>query len=307
MNIVWIAIFLSIIIFSAFFRFIINKQERQNYRSASVIMLTFGAFCQQTVCYPISKNSLHSFIFILLIFCLMIHKYYTSMLFSIIVNPNYVTDIQNKEDLSNSDLPIGFLNTTSIRNFIKVKSSIHLIFLSINYFFFSFHSFQSTNQPDFLKFFQKKMYNTNKSMETFFMDSITGFSKVKQKHFAFHSEESVANTVIPQLFDEHEICDLKRVIFRPTLSNGIVLKKNSPFRERMSINWLWMREIGLAHHKIKHWEGTRLQCISKKHFESVGFNYVLSIFLMLLISFPLSISILLWEIFYHKRSTFARE
>lgn len=150
------------------------------------------------------------------------------------------------------------------------------------------------------------MYSTNKSIETFFMDSITGFKKVKEKHFAFHSEESVANTVIPQLFEEHEICDLKQIIFRPTFSNGIVLRKNSPFRERFSINWFWIREIGLAQRKIKYWEGRRFQCISKTHFDSVGFNYVLSVFLMLIISVPLSVFILCWERFWFECSCFAR-
>lgn len=132
------------------------------------------------------------------------------------------------------------------------------------------------------------------------MNSTFGFTKVKQKYFAFHSEQSVANTVIPKLFEPHEICDTKRITFRPSTHNGIIIRKGSPFRERFKINWLRMLEAGIANRRTEHWEGRKFQCISNAHFESVDFNYVLTIFFLLFIAFVIALLILLCELAWTK-------
>lgn len=118
MSIVWIIIFVSIIVISILLR-VAMRQERQRYQTC-VFVLTFGAFCQQTANTTGSLHSTRCLIIFLFMFSLTVHKIYTTMLFSIIIDPSHETSIMSKEDLANSGLPIGFFNNTSIKNFLKV-------------------------------------------------------------------------------------------------------------------------------------------------------------------------------------------
>lgn len=134
-------------------------------------------------------------------------------------------------------------------------------------------------------------------MDSFFFDPFDGFRRVKNGHFAIYCDRAVASMVIPKIFEPHEICDTKQIAFRQTNPISLVLKKFSPLRERLFINWLRMKEVGIVHRILKYWNRGWPPCQSNGHFESVRIEYVFPIFLFLLVVYVVSIFILLIEIY----------
>lgn len=295
---VWIAISVSVILLSVLLKFLMNY-ERGEADQVSSFILSLGAFCQQSFQRSISMPSSRCFVLFLFISSAMVYRFYTSKLVSIIVDPRYESKIQNKEDLANSDMSIGFLNTSSITSFIDVSvahskpsqsTEIELV-----------TNFQTTRLAEFEDFFNKKLYSSNRSIDSFLITSPQeGFRRVQRKNFAFHCEQSTANDVVPKLFAPHEICDLKSVVFRPDDNVAMTVKKHSPFRERFAINWFWLREIGVTYKTMRFWEGPPLRCISNAHFESVGLRYVITIFLSLMLTHVVAALILMCEIYVRK-------
>lgn len=128
------------------------------------------------------------------------------------------------------------------------------------------------------------------------MSSLEGFGKVRDGRFAFFCEEPIANRIIHNIFEPHEICEIRRVYFRRNELAGIIVKKYLPIRERFFINFLWMKEVGIVY-KINHyWNKIELSCESNGHFDGVRLEYLATIFMFLLFAQILSIIILIYEI-----------
>lgn len=128
------------------------------------------------------------------------------------------------------------------------------------------------------------------------MSSYEGFLKVRNGHFAFHCEDKSAHVLMAKMFDPHQICDTKTVMFRPSFKNGVILKKKSPFRERLSINWFRLREIGILGKHKKIWITPKPTCISSYYYKSIEFKYIAPLIVLLLSINILSFIILLCEI-----------
>lgn len=129
-----------------------------------------------------------------------------------------------------------------------------------------------------------------------FLNTIDGFRRVKKGSFAFYCDRATALAIIPKLFEPHEICDTREVIFRKDYFVGIIVKKLSPLRERLLINWIRMREDGTVQKIAVHWNGASLQCTSTAYFESVRIEYVAPVFMFLVSVQVLCACILLCEI-----------
>lgn len=133
-----------------------------------------------------------------------------------------------------------------------------------------------------------------------FISPYDGFRKVKDGNFAFYCQKSTAISVILKLFEPYEICDTKEIEFRQNPPAAIIVKKLSPLRERLLINWLWMNEIGITHKIIRHWNGILPSCESNGYFQSVRFEYVASIFILLIFAHILSFIICILECFKYE-------
>lgn len=130
--------------------------------------------------------------------------------------------------------------------------------------------------------------------------TFVGLQKMKEEPFAFYCEGIIARFYISRLFKAHEICDTMKIVFPDNGVVGVLMNKLSPFRERFSINFLWMVETGIVHKVKTHWLGKRVYCQSKNHFEQVGMRYVAILLLFLLFSYLLSLMIFFMEVYLNK-------
>lgn len=122
--------------------------------------------------------------------------------------------------------------------------------------------------------------------------------KVKGERFAFHCEQSTAYSIIPTLFEPHEICETREITFL-SRSNHVVLRKRSPFVDRFAINWYWIREVGITRKKRRHWEGEFPECFINAHFDNVSLSYIMPLFFLLIFTYLASLGIFVCEIISH--------
>lgn len=143
---------------------------------------------------------------------------------------------------------------------------------------------------------RRKVWNTGRNFDSFFSTASEGLRKVRTGRLAFYCEKSTAWAVIPNLFEPHEICDTREIYFRKKDPFGIIVKKQSPFRERLLINYIRMLEVGVMHKIWNFWNPRKPPCTSQGHFESVRLEYSTSCFLILFLAFLVSVGVLLIEI-----------
>lgn len=139
------------------------------------------------------------------------------------------------------------------------------------------------------------------------MKTEEAFYKVKDGRTAYVCEKVNAYTFIPFLFTPEEICDLREMVFYAENNNGIILKKHSPFRERIATIWFWMRETGIDKKYRDFWAIRKPPCMLKSLFIKVGLDYSGSLLLFLLVSYIISLLILLLERIYSHSSKFIVE
>lgn len=157
--------------------------------------------------------------------------------------------------------------------------------------------FQTTTEPEDVYFIRKKILDTGRNKESFYMKPLDGFQKVKDGHFAYFCEEATAIRAIRESFESHEICTLKTVPFHRNELIGFIIKKYSPLRKRLFLNLLWMQEVGIIYKVSQHWNGVRPTCTSRGHFEDVRMEYLAPIFLFLIVAHILSLTLLFCELF----------
>lgn len=61
-----------------------------------------------------------------------------------------------------------------------------------------------------------------------------GIAMVKKGGFAFHIDTTVAFPIIKATFKEREICDTNLVQMYPLQRMGVVIRKNSPYKEHIA-------------------------------------------------------------------------
>lgn len=284
-----------IIFVSSYTLSIIHKWKRHSQRDFSAFLLTFGAFCQQGMQHRIHLYSYHFSSMSFLISGLLVYNFYTSVLVSTIVDIRYDSVIKNKKDLLESNMPIGFHNSEVIQNFVKVNA------LPRKNFSFNSFRFQSPREDDYVDFTRAKVIKSGQNLQDMFMDPHTGLRKVKEGHFAFYCEESIAQAIIPKMFESHEICDTNEILFKRTAPGGFIIKKYSPLRERLTINWLRICENGIRQKMLQYWNRVKAPCTPTGHFNKTRVEYVAPIILLLVLAYFISILILLCEFIHCRR------
>lgn len=94
--------------------------EAKNARTVSAFILSLGAFCQQGTDMIFTLSSTRIVSISLSLSSLLIYNFYTSVLVSITVGTGFEADITNQAQLVGSDIPIGFLNSSIVRNILRV-------------------------------------------------------------------------------------------------------------------------------------------------------------------------------------------
>lgn len=165
--------------------------------------------------------------------------------------------------------------------------------------FYSFVYFQTVKDPEYQYFIRKKINKNGDTKKALYFTPIDGLRKIKERNFAYHCQRHDIYGIIPKIFSPEEICDFREVMFRDT-PNAIILKKHSPYREIMTHLWLWMLETGIAFKNINYWKLEKPKCEFKRLFRNVGFDYIGSLFIFLLLICFISIIFLIIEIFVSK-------
>lgn len=135
-------IWLLIVIFTMAVTILLNflsRWESNRFKTSSLFLISFGAFCQQGTNHKITLISTRLLILFLFFNGLLANNFYTSELVSHLVNMKYESNIKDMNELIKSDIPIGFFNSTLIRNYIHVPKQLTFCdLLNSNAFFFFF-------------------------------------------------------------------------------------------------------------------------------------------------------------------------
>lgn len=199
---------------------------------------------------------------------------------------------------------IAIFDSVISKFFLKVIRA--LCFIRI--FLIRFSLPQNTMFKSDEKFVRNKMRNTGRPVESYHMNPYEGLERVRTSNFAYYCEQSTARALIKKLFEPHEICDTKEIEYETFFSLGIIVKKHSPLRERLLLNWIWMFEIGIYNKIWRHWNQPMPPC-SLINFKSVRLEYDAPIFIFLAAAYIVSFGILIFELIYSwltKRKTEAK-
>lgn len=119
---IWIILVLIIIFITIAINFTFHY-EKINLSILSSLILCLGIFSSQGIYLKISSISNRVLIISLFITGFMIRNFYTCGLVSFLVESKYESNIKTKDDLAESDLNIGFVDSIVIRHYISVNQN----------------------------------------------------------------------------------------------------------------------------------------------------------------------------------------
>ncbi|XP_001984105.2 ionotropic receptor 75a [Drosophila grimshawi] len=140
---------------------------------------------------------------------------------------------------------------------------------------------------------------------TNWMDPETGLQRVKNERFAFHMDVAVAYKTIADTFSERDICDLTEISMFPPQKTVAISQKNSPMRKVISYGWRRITETGIFAYHYNVWHTAKPPCVKKIETSDlhVDMDTVSSALMILLISYGITIFVLIIEILYSKWHT----
>lgn len=134
-----------------------------------------------------------------------------------------------------------------------------------------------------------------------YLDDEVGMKKVQNGGFAFHLNRPTAYDIMSKQFDAHQIRQTIEIPFRADRQLGVVVAKNSTFRERTAINLAWMRETGiLSKYKI-FWNRPKPDGSNAESYRSVSIGDIGCIILTLIFVMVISAVCLLFELILYAR------
>nr|QZH55078.1 ionotropic receptor 64a [Achelura yunnanensis] len=255
---------------------ILKVSTEENDVSISLALLwVWGALCQQGMTVSRKSISIKLLIFVTFVLFLTISQHYNAIVVSTLLRETS-KNIRTLEDLTSSNLKAGVENILYLEDFFK-----------------------HTKDPVAKELYRKKIatkYHYN------FLEPHNGMRLVKQGGFAYHVDSSLAYRIMRETFTEREICDIQEVSMFQTLKMGILLKKNSPYKDLFAHGIRKIFEAGLAHRLKSVWDEPRPACVRTRDSSifSVSIMEVSSVLLVLLIGYGLAVVILFIEIVMYK-------
>lgn len=106
-----------------------SKWENKKFKIFSFFLLSLGAFCQQGNNYKVKLISTRCLFIFLFFTGTLLFNFYASVLVSHLVNMKYESNVNTMSDLIDSDLDVGFLNSSVISFILKVNIYLILEFI----------------------------------------------------------------------------------------------------------------------------------------------------------------------------------
>lgn len=206
----WITIWIVIVAFSS----ILHKiQKASGFTSnySLMILLCFGVFCQKSFPTKYLTRSIRYSIIFLFPTSFVIYNFYTSALVSTLVDIKPISSINDRHELENSDIPIGFCDLGRIKNVINVKTVPHPH--PLNFISFSSLFCRPPMFPRKLNFTEKSsgipVNRTNHSS----INLIMVFAKFKMKNFHFFVNDPSQRALFQRFMIHTKFAIQKQFIF----------------------------------------------------------------------------------------------
>lgn len=122
---VWLYIAVLLLAVGTLLRFVCRWEGRgtiysQSFAQLELILLTFGAFCQQGNMIHVRFPSSRILVFFLFWTSILIYNFYTSTLVSTLIGITPESDVRDLEKLGDSNIPVGLGVSANLGTFIEV-------------------------------------------------------------------------------------------------------------------------------------------------------------------------------------------
>uniref|UniRef100_A0A2A4JDU9 Uncharacterized protein n=1 Tax=Heliothis virescens TaxID=7102 RepID=A0A2A4JDU9_HELVI len=252
-----------------------NKGDNEDSSLSLAGIIIWGAICQQGIAINRQSTSTKLLVFITFMYAVTLYQYYNATIVSSLLL-EAPRNIRTLKDLLDSDL----------------KAGAHDILYNYDYF-------KRTTDPVAIELLHKKIvtatqqnyFSAEKSMEL-----------VKRGGYAIHIDTSIAFPLIKATFNEREICETTFVQMYPSQRMGVVMTKNTQYREHVAYAFRRFKEAGLPERlrleldepmpECAHTPDSSIFCVGIREFSTP--------LLVLAIGMTMSVVILLCEIILYR-------
>ncbi|EAT37216.1 AAEL010775-PA [Aedes aegypti] len=231
-----------------------DNEYHEHYSLYTMFMETLASFCQEG-CEFINRSSPGRLSQMMLFVCsLVVFNYYSSGIFSILMQGPQKSNIKTLTQLADSRLQVGIDGTVDVEEF-----------------------FMRSTHSDIQQLVEKKDLREN-----FNLDPAYGIYQVRSGTLAYHCDRMVAYNVIRDSYDFSEMCDLNEIEVMPPQGVGLLIRKDSPFRELLNIRLARLRETGAFSRFSNLWITKKPECLVTSVVSSVSMEGAFPIFLLLI-------------------------
>ncbi|PZC86964.1 hypothetical protein B5X24_HaOG200630 [Helicoverpa armigera] len=181
-------------------------------------IIIWGAICQQGIAINRESTSTKLLIFITFMYAVTLYQYYNATIVSSLLL-EAPRNIRTLKDLLDSDL----------------KAGAHDIVYNYDYF-------KRTTDPVAIELYHKKVVTATQYN---YFPAEKCMDLVRRGGYAIHIDTSVAFPLIKATFNEREICDTTLVQMYPQQRMGVVMRKNTQYREHVANAIRRFSEAGL--------------------------------------------------------------
>ncbi|CAH0397941.1 unnamed protein product [Chilo suppressalis] len=175
---------------------------------ADVVILIFGAVCQQGSPTEL-KGSLGRIVMLILFLALMfLYTSYSANIVALLQSSS--SKIRNLDDMLHSRLKFGVHDTV-----------------------FNRYYFSTATEPVRKAIYEKKVAPPGTKPRFMTMDE--GVIKMRKGLFAFHMETGVGYKFVGKYFNEGEKCGLKEIQYLQVIDPWLAVRKNTPYKEMFKI------------------------------------------------------------------------
>ncbi|XP_049947761.1 uncharacterized protein LOC126456049 [Schistocerca serialis cubense] len=188
-------------------------------------------------------------------------------------------------------LPSGSINALDSLFGSKLRVVMHDLPYNFNYG-------NETKDPLTRSFYQERVYP--QPYRKVFKPLEECVAMMREGRFACHADEA-AYKVIGDTFLEAEKCSLKSVPMFPLRAIIIGVRKQSPYKEILSVTLTWLRETGMTQREWTRWVAQKPRCLNRDSgYAEVGLTEVSPALLMLCYGVAASLTALLLELLLHR-------
>ncbi|KAM3960282.1 ionotropic receptor 75a [Aphomia sociella] len=279
---VWYCIFgmllTSTVILGTMFKLMAQRKGDDAESSLSLAFLfSWSAICQQGMGIQ-NRSMLASMkiaVLVVFVYALTLYQYYNAIIVSTLLHEPPKT-IRTIEDLLKSNFKAGAEDTVYTKDYFK-----------------------RTTDSLKLELYNKKIATSHHY--NFFTPSY-GMALVKQGGFALHVDSVVAYKIIRETFTERENCELQEIELYPPQKMGMVVRKQSPYKEHLTYGVRKMFESGLLKRLVSVWDEPKPPCVRTPDASifSVSLREVSIAFIILVTGMMLAVTALMSEILIHR-------